>query len=45
MKSPKRVGVEVTVKPIAKAKLPKVLESPSAKAGNAFRKTLPGKQR
>ncbi len=36
----KKAGVEI--KPLSKAKIDKARESPSAKAGNAFRKALPG---
>jgi hypothetical protein len=45
VKAPK-AAVKITIKPLSKAAVAKVRESPAAKAGDAFRKLLPGaKQR
>ena len=40
MKKP--AGVEISFKPLSKPKIDKLREAPAAKAGNAFRKMLPG---
>jgi hypothetical protein len=41
----KPAGVEISIKPLSKAKVDKLREAPGAKAGDKFRKTLPGKKR
>lgn len=42
MKAPKPAGVKITIKPLSKAAVTKLRESPAAKAGDAFRKSMPG---
>jgi hypothetical protein len=43
MKAPKGpAGVKITIKPLSKAAVAKAREAPAAKAGEAFRKMLPG---
>lgn len=38
----KPAALEVSIRPLSKAKVEKLREAPGAKAGNAFRKMLPG---
>jgi hypothetical protein len=42
MKSSRAGGVEISIKPLSKAKVEKLREASGLKAGNAFRKALPG---